>query len=193
MQRLSDDKNVLVKFRGKMLINTLCSHTICFVSKLGGGCQGSSIPIKVVHAAQKGEWCCWVSTCIPKVWPIISMYSQHHLHLHSTRFNPRSWEGGPHRAGCCQQPTVTALSAIPLIIAGRSPCVEPNRGVLGVNGAKASEESPLEDNQKTADWLQPTQRGIRAFHMNINVLLTGILGPGERKEKLAEESQQNGD
>lgn len=84
---LSHYKNVLVKCSSTL--TSRCSHTICFVSKPRGGCQGSGIPIKVVHTAAKGEWWRWVSTCIPKVWPIISMYSQHHLHLHSTRFNPR--------------------------------------------------------------------------------------------------------
>lgn len=68
------------------------------------------------------------------------------------RFNPWLWGGrlslGP---SCSQQPTVTALSAIPLIIAQRSPRVEPYCGVLGVRGAETSEESPLKDNKKTAD------------------------------------------
>lgn len=90
------------------------------------------------------------------------------------RFNPCF-------ASCCQQPNVTALSAIPLIIAQRSPWVESNCGVQGVNGAKTSEESPLEDDKKTADWLQTTQRGIRAFHMNLNAILTGNL-PLEREK-----------
>lgn len=180
-------KDALVdgSFMGKVLITTLCSDTICFANKHCGGCQrGNGIAFKVANIEQRGERCCWVSTCIPKVCPII--YSQYNVS--SPTFSPdlthawrRGW-GGLHQAGCCQQPTATALSAIPLIITQRSPCVEPNCEVLGVNGAKTSEESPLKDNKKTADWLQTTQRGIRAFHMNINVILTGNL-PQERGRK----------
>lgn len=81
----------------------------------------------------------------------LSNYPHVFTKLFLPRFNPCLWGARPHWASCCQQPTVTALSAIPLIIAQRSSCVEPNRGVLGVNGAKTSEESPLEDNKKTAD------------------------------------------
>lgn len=64
-----DHKDALVdgKFRGKVLITAMCSHTICFANKHWGGCQrGIGITIKVVNIEQRGEWCCWASTCIPQ-------------------------------------------------------------------------------------------------------------------------------
>lgn len=176
----NEDALVDGKFRGRVLIATLCSHTICFENKHCGGCQrGNGITIKVVHIEQQGEWYCWVSTCIPNVCPIIPLLT---IPFPLT-FSPDLTHvcGKVGFASCRQQPNVTALSAIPLIIAQRSPCVESNCGVQGVSGAKTSEESPLEDNKKTADWLQTTQRGIRAFHMNLNVILTGNL-PLEREK-----------
>lgn len=124
----------------------LCQQALWWLS--GGG------------MASRSRWCTWsrevsdaavrapaspksvqLSPCIHKSLPPRVL----------PRFNPCLWGARLHWASCCQQPPVTALSAIPLIIAQRSPCVEPNRGVLGVNGAKTSEESPLEDNKKTAD------------------------------------------
>lgn len=53
-------------------------------------------------------------------------------------------------ASIWRQPTSQQKPATRLITAQRSPCVKPN---CGVNAAKTSEESPLEDNRKTADWL----------------------------------------
>lgn len=34
-----------------------------------------------------------LSTCIPEVWPIISMYSQQHLRRRAARVNPLVWGG----------------------------------------------------------------------------------------------------
>lgn len=141
-----------------------------------------------------GEWYCWVGTCIPKSlsnYPAV--YTIHCIPplCIFSRFNPCRGVGGQlHWASCCQQPTVTALSAVPLIIAQRSPCVEPNRGVQGVSRAKTSEESPLKDNKKTADWLQTTQRGDPCFSHEYKCDIDRKSFPGERKEKTAEETEQ---
>lgn len=177
-----------------MLITTLRSDTICFANKHHGGClKRNDIAFKVAHIEWRGEPCCWVSASIPKVCPIIPPNSRCDVfpHTFSPDLTHAFRKAGFARLAVVSKPTVTALSAIPLIITQRSPCVEPNRGVLGVNGAKTSEESPLKHNKKTADWLQTTQRGIRAFHMNINVILTGNL-PQERERKRQRKRQSKG-
>lgn len=84
-----------VQCSGKMLITTVFSDTICFANKHCSGCQrGNGITFKVVHIEWIGEWCCWVSTCIPKVGPIIPLYSHTvyspYIRL---RFNPRFRKG----------------------------------------------------------------------------------------------------
>lgn len=177
--------------RGKVLISTLCSDTICFANKHCGGVRGEmasysrwrTLKREVSDAAE------WAPVSPKSVQLSCCIHNAMHSPYILPTFNPCLREGRLRWASCCQQPTVTALSAVPLIIAQRSLRVEPNCGVHDVNGAKTSEESPLKDNKKTADWLQTTQREIRTFHMNINVILTGNL-PQERTEKTAEETEQ---
>lgn len=65
------------QWRGKVLITTEQPDTICFVNKHCGGCRrGNGIALKVAHVEQRGDSCRWVSTCIPKVSPIILLDSQ---------------------------------------------------------------------------------------------------------------------
>lgn len=119
----------------------------------------------------------------PQVFPIIPLYSQYNMFplYILPRFNPCLVEGRLRYASCCQQPTVTALSAIPLIIAQRSPCVEPNHGVLGVSGAETSEESPLKDNQNC--WLTAEHpEGDPCFSHEYKCDIDRKSSPGERTE-----------
>lgn len=71
-----------------------CSDTICFANKHCGGCQrGNGVAFKVAHMERRGERCCWVSTCVPKVCPIIPLYSQY------TVFPPTFYPGLTHACG----------------------------------------------------------------------------------------------
>ena len=53
-----NQKDALVNgsFRGKVLITTLCSDTICFANKHRAGCQrGNGVAFKVANIERRGE------------------------------------------------------------------------------------------------------------------------------------------
>lgn len=129
--------------------------------------------------SRRGDWRCWGSTCMPKLSQIIRLYQKNAAHSTSssdlTCQTSISWLLS---AADCNGAVSCPFDYYPEVTLCGAAC-----GVLGVNRAKTSEESPLMDNKKIADWLQTTQRGKRALHMNIIAILTGNFPERERERE----------
>lgn len=132
------------RFRGKVLITTLCSDTICFANKHYSGCQREMVS----HLG----WGTLNGVSDAAEWAPVSPKSLQLLRcIHNTmyyacilpRFNSCLRECRLCYASFCKQLAITAKSATPLIIAQRSPCVEPNCGFLWVSVALRRKRSHL--------------------------------------------------